>query len=136
MIQRVLANPIAGYVFARLTGIERRLEAASEAFSPFQKKDGEYVSRRQRQPHSGEPGAGALLEDWLWSALHPDDAMGLLVRAQAILKPVLEQADFEWTDDMAAEILTKIEHIDPSPEFQVTAGTEGTDPGPPETWVN
>jgi hypothetical protein len=29
MIQRVLANPIAGYVFTRLTGIERLLEAAS-----------------------------------------------------------------------------------------------------------
>ena len=59
-----------------------------------------------------------------------------LVKAQAILKPVFEQADFEWTDDVAAEILTKVEHIDPSPEFQVTAGTEGTDPGAPETWVN
>ena len=27
-----------------------------------------------------------------------------LVKAQAILKPVFEQADFEWTDDVAAEI--------------------------------
>jgi hypothetical protein len=57
------------------------------------------------------------------------------VKAQAILKPVFEQADFEWTDDVAAEILTKVKHLDPSPELQVTAGTEGTDPGA-ETWVN
>jgi hypothetical protein len=34
---------------------------------------------------------------------------------------------------VAAEILTKVEHLDPSPELQVTAGT---DPGAPETWVN
>jgi hypothetical protein len=54
-----------------------------------------------------------------------------LVKAQAILKPVFEQADFEWTDDVAAEILTKVEHIDPSRELQVTAGTEGTDPALP-----
>jgi hypothetical protein len=32
--------------------------------------------------------------------------------------------------------LTKVEYIDPSSEFEVTAGTEGTDPGAPETWVN
>jgi hypothetical protein len=42
----------------------------------------------------------------------------LLVKAQAILKPVFEQADFEWADDVAGEILTKVEYIDPSPEFQ------------------
>jgi hypothetical protein len=82
------------------------------------------------------PERAALLEDLLWSALYPDDAMGLLVKAQAILKPVFEQADFEWTDDVAAEILTKVEYIDPSPEFQVRAGTERTDPSVPETWVN
>jgi hypothetical protein len=51
-----------------------------------------------------------------------------LVKAQAILKPVFEHADFEWTDDVAAEILTKVEHLDPSPELQITAGTEGTRP--------
>jgi hypothetical protein len=38
----------------------------------------------------------------------------LLVKAQAILKPVFEQADFGWTDDVAAEILTKVEYIDSS----------------------
>jgi hypothetical protein len=70
------------------------------------------------------PRRAALLEDRLWSTLHPDDAMAFgpevtdvdveqlkaiepLVKAQAILKPVFEQADFEWTDDVAAEILTK-----------------------------
>jgi hypothetical protein len=103
--------------------------------------------------HRVEDKRAALLEDWLLSTLHPDDAMVFgpevtdvdveqlkaiepLVKAQAILKPVFEQADFEWTDDVAAEILTKVEHLDPSPELQVTAGTEGTDPGAPETWVN
>jgi hypothetical protein len=81
------------------------------------------------------PERAALLENWLWSSLHPDDAMvfgsevtdadakqpdamWLLVKAQAILKPVFEQADFEWPDDVAGEILTKVEYIDPSPEFQ------------------
>lgn len=56
------------------------------------------------------------------------DAIGLLVKAEAILKPVFGQADFEWTDEVAAEILTKVEYIDPSPEFQVTTGTEGPIP--------
>jgi hypothetical protein len=32
--------------------------------------------------------------------------------------------------------LTKVEHLDPLPELQLTAGTEGTVPGAPETWVN
>jgi hypothetical protein len=104
------ANPIAGYVFTRLTGIERRLEAASEQFSPFKKQDGVYVrdDNGNRIPENSK--RAALLEDWLWSTLHPDN--------------------------VAAEILTKVEHLDPSPELQVTAGTEGTDPGAPETWVN
>jgi hypothetical protein len=92
-----------------------------------------------------DPKRAALLEDWLWSALHPDDAMVFgtevtdadveqlkaiepLVKAQAILKPVFEQAAFGWTDDVAAEILTKVEHIDPSPEFQVIARHRGHRP--------
>jgi hypothetical protein len=81
MIQRVLANPITGYVFTRLTGIEPPLEAASEAFSPFQKKDGEYVrdDNGNRIPENLE--RAALLEDWLWSPLHPDDAMVLGLRS-------------------------------------------------------
>jgi hypothetical protein len=97
------------------------------------------------------PERAALLEDWLWSALHPDDAMVFgpevtdadikeltaiepMVKAQAILKPVFEQVDFESTDDITAEILTKVEHIDPSPELQV-AGTEGNRSRPAaETW--
>ena len=62
MIQRVLANPIAGYVFTRLTGIERRLEAASEAFSPFQ-KDGEYVRDDNGNRIPENPERAALLED-------------------------------------------------------------------------
>jgi hypothetical protein len=75
MIQRVLANPIAGYVFTRLTGIERRLEAASEQFSPFKKQDGEYVRDDNGNRIPENPKRAALLEDWLWSTLHPDDAM-------------------------------------------------------------
>lgn len=156
MIQRVLANPIAGYVFTRLTGIERRLEAASEAFSPFQKKDDEYVRDEAGNRIPEDPKRAEVLADWISDILNPDndslasvfgpgftdadvkqlDAITPLVKAQAILKPVFEQADFEWTDDVAAEVLTKVEYIDPSPEFQVTTGTEGTDPGAPETWVN
>jgi hypothetical protein len=62
MIQRVLANPIAGYVFTRLTGIERRLEAASEAFSPFKKQDGEYVRDDNGNRIPEDPKRAALLE--------------------------------------------------------------------------
>jgi hypothetical protein len=126
---------------------------ASEQFSPFKKQDGEYVRDDNGKRIPENPKRAALLEDRLWSTLHPDDAMAFgpevtdvdveqlkaiepLVKAQAILKPVFEQADFERTDDVAAEILTKVEHLDSSPELQVTAGTEGTDAGVPETWVN
>jgi len=52
------------------------------------------------------------------------------VKAQAILKLVFEQADFGWTDDLAAEILTKVEHLDPLPELQVTAGSKAPTPAP------
>ena len=119
---------------------------ASEQFSPFKKQDGEYVRDDNGKRIPENPKRAALLEDWLWSTLHPDDAMAFgpevtdvdveqlkaiepLVKAQAILKPVFEQADFGWTDDLAGEILTKVEHLDPLPELQVTAGSKGTDPG-------
>ncbi|WP_433970387.1 hypothetical protein [Tunturiibacter gelidiferens] len=117
--QRVLANPIAGYIFTRLTNAVWRLPPSS--FSPFKKRDGEYVRDDNGNRIPEDPKRAALLEDWLWSTVHPDDAMVFgpevtdidveqlkaidpLVKAQAILKPVFEQADFEWTDDVAAEI--------------------------------
>jgi hypothetical protein len=53
-----------------------------------------------------------------------------LVPAQAILKPVFEQADFEWTDDVAAEILTKVEHLDPSPELRSPQASRAPTPAP------
>ena len=46
-----------------------------EAFSPFKKRDGEYERDDNGNRIPVNPERAALLEDWLWSALHPDDAM-------------------------------------------------------------
>jgi hypothetical protein len=48
---------------------------ASEQFSPFKKQDGEYVRDDNGKRIPENPKRAALLEDWLWSTLHPDDAM-------------------------------------------------------------
>jgi hypothetical protein len=52
---------------------------ASEQFSPFKKQDGEYVRDDNGNRIPVNPGRAALLEDWLRSALHPDDADDAMV---------------------------------------------------------
>lgn len=157
MIQRVLLNPIAGYVFSRLAGIEKRIEIAQEQFSPYKlTADGQFEVDAEGKKIPENPDRAKLWDDWVYSTLHPSEGVILgnpetdptdeeiaqlraidpLIQAQAILRPVFEDESFVWTDDIAAELLTKVEHLDPSPEFQTQQVPEGADPGAAETWVN
>ncbi len=141
MIRRVLADPIAGYAFSRLTGIEKRLELAKAQFSPLA------IDETTGQPIPVNEFRQDVMNGWIDSATNPDvvvyssfqpteeDLSQLrnieaLVKAQHVLRPVFEDETFVWTDEVATALLTRVEHLDPTPGMpEVTQFPEGADPG-------
>jgi hypothetical protein len=104
---------------------------ASEQFSPFKKQDGEYVrdDNGKRIPENPK------------RALHPDDAMAFgpevtdvdveqlkaiepLVKAQATSSRSSNRPTSSGLTMWLRRFWPRVEHLDPSPELQVTAGTE------------
>lgn len=142
MIQRVLQNPIAAYVFTRLHNIELRLDVACEEFAPMKPEIDPVTGERLPE----DAARYGLMRMWIVAAIDPDYVVVTnvkysdedkakmytiqnLVKAQRILRRVFEDADFVWTDEEAARLLTEVEFLDPSEELKVAELPEGSDPG-------
>jgi len=118
-MEAIFNNPIALFVFLRLTNIEDRLRllltpiVAEMDLTPAKAaaQMEQYVELFETPGYIERVKPDVLPED-----LADFEAMEKLARAAQVLTPIFQNKTFVWTDEATAELLDKVEEIDPTPE--------------------
>jgi hypothetical protein len=118
-MEAIFNNPIAMCVFLRLTNIDDRLR---ELLTPI-------VAELDLTPPKAEAQMEQYVElfetpgyiekvkpDGLPDDLKDFEALESLAHAAMALTPIFQNTAFVWTEEVAAELLEKVEEFDPTPE--------------------